>query len=133
MQSLSQPIVEYGRSIGEFLYFDAALLTEPSMVLRLLLLGALLFCSAFFSSSETALFSLSRLDLQQLRRQRNPHSDVLHALLDQHHRDGAARFAVWRDDAEDHCGLKSGSIQYNDRSGTDEPMGPPNCTLARGD
>ena len=68
MQPIFQTIVEYGHSLGEFFAFDAALLAEPSMVLRLVLLGALLICSAFFSSSETALFSLSRLDLQQLRR-----------------------------------------------------------------
>ena len=43
----------------------------------------LFFLSAFFSGSETALFSLSRLDLQQLRKARNPHSEALHALLDQ--------------------------------------------------
>jgi len=83
MQPIFQTIVEYWHSLGDFFAFDAALLAEPSMVLRLVLLGALLFCSAFFSSSETALFSLSRLDLQQLRRERNPHSEALHALLDQ--------------------------------------------------
>lgn len=52
------------------------------MVFRLALLGVLLVFSAFFSSSETALFSLSRLDLRQLRRRGDPHSDTLHALLD---------------------------------------------------
>ena len=83
MQPIFQTVVEYWHSLGDFFAFDAALLAEPSMVLRLVLLGALLFCSAFFSSSETALFSLSRLDLQQLRRERNPHSEALHALLDQ--------------------------------------------------
>jgi CBS domain containing-hemolysin-like protein len=83
MQPIFQTIIEYWHSLGDFFAFDAALLAEPSMVLRLVLLGALLFCSAFFSSSETALFSLSRLDLQQLRRERNPHSEALHALLDQ--------------------------------------------------
>jgi len=83
MQSASQTFVQYWQGLGEYLAFDAALLAEPSMILRLVLLGALLFCSAFFSGSETALFSLSRLDLQQLRRQRNPQSEALHALLDQ--------------------------------------------------
>ncbi len=53
------------------------------MVIRLLLQVLLLLGSAYFSSSETALFSLSRLDLQQLRRERNKHSEALHALLDQ--------------------------------------------------
>ena len=83
MQPIFQTIVEYWHSLGEFFAFDAALLAEPSIVVRLALLGVLLFCSAFFSSSETALFSLSRLDLQQLRRERNPQSEALHALLDQ--------------------------------------------------
>ena len=83
MQSASQTFVQYWQGLGEYLAFDPALLVEPSMILRLVLLGALLFCSAFFSGSETALFSLSRLDLQQLRRQRNPQSEALHALLDQ--------------------------------------------------
>ena len=83
MQPIFQNIVEHWHRLGEFFAFDAALLAEPSMVFRLALLGALLVLSAFFSSSETALFSLSRLDLQQLRRQGDPHSDTLYALLDQ--------------------------------------------------
>lgn len=83
MQPIFQTIVEYWHSLGDFFAFDAALLAEPSIVVRLVLLGVLLFCSAFFSSSETALFSLSRLDLQQLRRERNPQSEALHELLDQ--------------------------------------------------
>ena len=83
MQPFLQSFAEYWSAFGEFFAFDAALLAEPSMVFRLLLLAGLLFCSAFFSGSETALFSLSRLDLQQLRRHRDPHSEALHALLDQ--------------------------------------------------
>ena len=83
MQPPSQTIGEYWQALGAFFAFDATLLAEPSMVFRLALLGVLLFCSAFFSGSETALFSLSRLDLQQLRRERNPQSEALHALLDQ--------------------------------------------------
>ena len=39
-------------------------------------------CSAFFSGSETALFSLSRLDLQKLRRDRHSQSETIHRLLD---------------------------------------------------
>ena len=83
MQPIFQNIVEHWHRLGDFFAFDAALLAEPSMVFRLALLGLLLVFSAFFSSSETALFSLSRLDLQQLRRRGDPHSDTLHALLDQ--------------------------------------------------
>lgn len=53
------------------------------MFFHFILLLALFIASAFFSGSETALFSLSRLDLQQLRRERNPLAEKLHALLDQ--------------------------------------------------
>ena len=53
------------------------------LVFQIVLLIALFVASAFFSGSETALFSLSRLDLRQLRRERNPYADTLHALLDQ--------------------------------------------------
>ncbi len=63
--------------------FDTALLAEPDMLVRLGLQLLLLVCSAFFSSSETALFSLSRLDLQQLRREKNPRAESIHELLDQ--------------------------------------------------
>jgi len=65
------------------LSFDTARLAEPDMVLRILLQCLLLVASAFFSSSETALFSLTRLELRELRRVRNPRADTLHALLDQ--------------------------------------------------
>jgi len=69
--------------VGNFFAFDPAQLSEPGMIARLTLQLLLLMGSAFFSSSETALFSLSRLDLQNLRKSRNPHSDTLHELLDQ--------------------------------------------------
>lgn len=67
----------------DFFQFDPTLLLEPEMVVRLGLQCLLLIGSAFFSGSETALFSLSRLDLQKLRREKHPHSETLHALLDQ--------------------------------------------------
>jgi len=70
-------------ALVSFLRFDPGLLSTPEMVFRLVLQGVLLCGSAFFSGSETALFSLSRLDFQQLRRERNPRSEILHALLDQ--------------------------------------------------
>ena len=63
--------------LGALFAFDPVLLSEPGIVFRLVLLVVLLCGSAFFSGSETALFSLSRLDLQQLRRERNPHSETL--------------------------------------------------------
>ena len=83
MQPLFQTFQDAGCQLSTFFAFDPLLLAEPSMIARLVLLGILLACSAFFSGSETALFSLSRLDLQQLRRERNPQSEALHALLDQ--------------------------------------------------
>ncbi len=61
---------------------DLARLSEPDMIARLLLQVALLVASAFFAMSETALFSLSRVHLQTLRRRRHPQSETLHALLD---------------------------------------------------
>jgi|TARA_B100001971_G_scaffold212727_2_gene243685 CBS domain containing-hemolysin-like protein len=51
--------------------------------LRSLLQVALLLCSALFSGTETALFSLSRIDLQKLRLSRDPHSESIHAMLDE--------------------------------------------------
>ena len=69
--------------VQAFFAFDTARLAEPGIVAALVL-QVFLFCSsAFFSGSETALFSLSRLDLQKLRRERHPQSETLHALLDQ--------------------------------------------------
>ena len=52
------------------------------MMFRIGLQILLLCASAFFSGSETALFSLSRLDLQQLRRERNPRFNTLQSLLE---------------------------------------------------
>ncbi|MEA3277235.1 MAG: hemolysin family protein [Pseudomonadota bacterium] len=66
-----------------FTAFDAALLAEPDMALRIALQLLLLLASAFFSGSETALFSLSRLDLQQLRRRQHPQTTTLLDILDQ--------------------------------------------------
>jgi putative hemolysin len=70
-------------SMVVFLTIDPARLAEPDMVIRITLQGVLLFGSAFFSGSETALFSLSRLDLHRLRREKSGTVETLHALLDQ--------------------------------------------------
>jgi putative hemolysin len=70
-------------AVGDTLAFDAARLLEPDILVRLVLQFFLLAGSAFFSSSETALFSLSQLDLQKLRRQRHPRTNVLYRLLEQ--------------------------------------------------
>jgi putative hemolysin len=51
------------------------------LIVRGLLQVLLLMGSAVFSGSETALFSLTRIDLQQLRHRRDPHSDSVHAML----------------------------------------------------
>ncbi|MDX1387527.1 MAG: hemolysin family protein, partial [bacterium] len=69
--------------ILQFLSFDPALLLKPDIAVRLFFQVLLLFGSSFFSGSETALFSLSRLDLQKLRRDRHPKFGALQALLEQ--------------------------------------------------
>ena len=67
----------------DFLVVEPARLMQTDMIFRLGLQVLLLLGSAFFSSSKTAMFSLSRLDLQKLRTERNRHSETIHALLDQ--------------------------------------------------
>ena len=83
MDGLIQETVLYWAMMKDFFAFDTSRLAEPDIIIRLIVQGLLLFGSAFFSGSETALFSLSRLDLQKLRRERQRHSETLHALLDQ--------------------------------------------------
>jgi len=83
MDGLIQELVLYWVTVKDFFAFDTSRLAEPDILVRLVIQGLLLFGSAFFSGSETALFSLSRLDLQKLRRERQRHSETLHALLDQ--------------------------------------------------
>jgi len=70
-------------AVTEYLSFDSQVLRRPDIIVRLVLQLVLFFCSAFFSGSETALFSLSRMDLQKLRRERHPQSENIHELLDQ--------------------------------------------------
>lgn len=69
--------------LGELLAPDWSAFRAIDMWVRLLVQAALLFGSAFFSGSETALFGLSRVDLQQIRRSGNPASETIHTLLDQ--------------------------------------------------
>jgi putative hemolysin len=83
MEIIPQEIFQQWEAIKAFFVFDTARLAEPDMIVRMGIQVLLLFGSAFFSGSETALFSLSRLDLQKLRRERNRHTETLHALLDQ--------------------------------------------------
>jgi len=56
---------------------------DIELLVRGILQVVLLLSSAVFSGSETALFSLSRTDLQQLRYRRDPHSESIHAMLDE--------------------------------------------------
>ena len=83
MDWIVQVAALFWTAIKDFLSFDMALLNDPGLIALLVLQPVLLGCAAFFSGSETALFSLSRLDLQKLRRDRHPQSENLHALLDQ--------------------------------------------------
>jgi len=83
MESMLGPLQQQWQTMLAHLAFDPARLLEPGMIIALSLQVPLLLGAAFFSGSETALFSLSRLDLQMLRRERHPRCDTLHALLDQ--------------------------------------------------
>jgi hypothetical protein len=76
---VSEPVNRF----ASLLAADFAILLQPDMLLRMVLLLFLFVASAFFSGSETALFSLSRMHLRQIGRERNPQSDALHALLNQ--------------------------------------------------
>ena len=66
-----------------------SLLAEPprilqlDMLIRILLQLFLFSASAFFSGSETALFSLTRFDLQRLSRSKQPIAQTLQNLLNQ--------------------------------------------------
>ncbi len=83
MEWAVQPILETWGATKVFFAFDVGRLLAPGIIAALCLQVFLFVCSAFFSGSETALFSLSRLDLQKLRRDRHPRSEILHTLLDQ--------------------------------------------------
>jgi CBS domain containing-hemolysin-like protein len=83
MTALLEQLTLVWQGITAYLAVDAARLAEPDMIARLSLQVLLLLGSAFFSGSETALFSLSRLDLEKLRRERHRHSESLHELLEQ--------------------------------------------------
>ena len=84
MEALLNELLLYWGQVAEFFVpRHPERLHDPDMMLRMALQVLLFLGSAFFSGSETALFSLSRMDLQRLRRERNKHSETLHALLDQ--------------------------------------------------
>jgi len=69
--------------VTDFLSVDMAHALRPDMLVRYGIQLVLLCLSGFFSGSETALFSLSHVDLRQLRRERHPQVQTLHALLDE--------------------------------------------------
>ena len=83
MESLIQQITGYWYELIALLAFDIAILKDTEVVVRLILQCFLLVASAFFSSSETALFSLSKLELRELQRNHHPRAETLIALLDQ--------------------------------------------------
>ena len=83
MESILQQIVEYWDRLQQLLVFDVTLLQDTEIILRLVLQCFLLMASAFFSSSETALFSLSKLELRELQRNRHPRAETLFSLLEQ--------------------------------------------------
>lgn len=83
MDLLATILSDWWAALAAYFSFDVSLLGETSMIVRLVLQIGLLCGSGFFSGSETALFSLSRLDLEKLRRERHPASESIHALLDQ--------------------------------------------------
>ncbi|PLY11830.1 MAG: hypothetical protein C0631_18780, partial [Sedimenticola sp.] len=66
-------------------FYDSLALTssDVELAVRALFQVLLLSLSAVFSGSETALFSLSRIDLQKLRQTRDKHSESIHAMLDE--------------------------------------------------
>src|SRR5260221_13678207 len=57
-----------------------------TLVLELLALGGLLVLSAFFSVTEIALFSLSKLQLRRMRQEHPARGQIISELLDQPHR-----------------------------------------------
>lgn len=66
-----------------FFAIDPEKLKDPELAIRMVLQILLFVVSAFFSGSETALFSLSRLDLEKLRKEHHPAINKLQQLLDQ--------------------------------------------------
>jgi len=69
--------------IRVFLDSLAISVDDVELVVRVLFQVLLLGSSAVFSGSETALFSLSRIDLQKLRQSRHKDSESIHAMLDE--------------------------------------------------
>ncbi|MEN8177421.1 MAG: hemolysin family protein [Pseudomonadota bacterium] len=66
-------------------FYESLAITSTDVELAVRVMFQILFLSlsAVFSGSETALFSLSRIDLQKLRQSRDKHSENIHAMLDE--------------------------------------------------
>ncbi|QDV84783.1 hypothetical protein TBK1r_37350 [Stieleria magnilauensis] len=77
------PAVSIWQTIADYFALDTSQVFQTDMLLRYLIQVILLFGSAFFSGSETALFSLSHVDFQYLRQTRHRHAEKLQALLDE--------------------------------------------------
>ena len=56
---------------------------DLELIVRLCIQILLLTMSAFFSGSETALFSLTSFDLQKLRNSQHPRSKSIHEMLEE--------------------------------------------------
>lgn len=54
---------------------------DSGIVLRILFFGALILCSGFFAGSETALFSIGKVQLLRLREEQHPAAGLLERLL----------------------------------------------------
>ena len=72
--------MEYLTSLYETMALGAI---NWELAVRIIVQVILLASSAVFSGSETALFSLSRIDLQKLRQSRNKYSESIHEMLDE--------------------------------------------------
>ncbi|MEO5377077.1 MAG: hemolysin family protein [Magnetococcus sp. DMHC-6] len=58
-----------------------SLLLDPAVVLQIVLFVVLLGCSAFFSGSEVALFSLNQIELDQMSKESHPRLTLIRTLL----------------------------------------------------
>lgn len=64
-------------------FIDTFNIGDWELIIRILFQVLFLLSSAVFSGSETALFSLSRIDLQKLRQSQHKNSESIHAMLDE--------------------------------------------------
>lgn len=78
-----QPDLLIMNELTEFYDTIALRSDDIELIIRVTIQLILLGLSAVFSGSETALFSLSRIDLQKLRQSRDKHSESIHAMLDE--------------------------------------------------